>query len=204
MLEIATLKPDFMGFIFYPPSPRHVGEKIADLPLHLLSGNIEKVAVLVNEPLESARELVSRYKFNLVQLHGEESPEYCLELRKNARVIKTFPVMDQLPSNLEDYLECCDFFLFDTRSEKRGGTGKSFNHEILADYKLPKPFFLGGGIGPDFYKPEPAFQHPMLYALDINSRFETQPGIKDIEMIKAFITIKQNNDIRTNNNYNSD
>ena len=196
MLEIAKLKPDFMGFIFYPPSPRHVGEKIADLPLNLLSDNIEKVAVLVNEPLESARELISRYHFNLVQLHGDESPEYCQELRKNARVIKTFPVMNQLPSGLNDYMECCDFFLFDTKSDKRGGTGKSFNHSILKDYNLKKPFFLGGGIGPDFYKPEQAFQHPLLYALDINSRFETRPGIKDTALIKAFISLKHNNDIK--------
>jgi phosphoribosylanthranilate isomerase len=187
MLEIAALKPDYMGFIFYPPSPRDVSEKIKNLPLNLLAKDIKKVAVMVNSSLENAMEIVAIYGFDMVQLHGQESPSYCNDLRKKVKVVKAFSVKDDLPENLEEYENSCDYFLFDTKADKPGGTGLRFNHDILKQYKGRKPFFLSGGIDPEYGKNNDSFFHPWLYALDINSRFETTPGIKDVEMVKKFM-----------------
>jgi phosphoribosylanthranilate isomerase len=187
MLEVAALKPDFMGFIFYSPSPRDVSEKIEQLPLYELAKEIQKVAVMVNMPLEDAIETIEKYGFDMVQLHGQESPDYCLEIQKYAKVIKAFSVKDYLPRNLDEYENSCDYFLFDTKADKPGGTGLKFDHHILNQYKGTKSFFLSGGIGPEYELNNNTFVHPMLYAMDINSRFETAPGIKNVALIKQFI-----------------
>jgi phosphoribosylanthranilate isomerase len=187
MLEIEALKPDYMGFIFYPPSPRDVSEKIKQLPLHDLAKDINKVAVMVNMPLGDAIETIEKYGFDMVQLHGQESPDYCLEIQKHTKVIKAFSVEDHLPRNLDEYTNCCDYFLFDTKADKPGGTGLKFDHHILNQYKGTKSFFLSGGIGPEYDLSKNTVVHPMLYALDINSRFESSPGIKNIALIKQFI-----------------
>ncbi len=191
MTEVAAAKPDYMGFIFHKHSPRDVSETIAELPLEQLPGSTEKVAVMVNKPLSEARHILTTYRFDLVQLHGNESPDYCRSIRENAKVIKAFAVSDRLPENLADYMDCCDYFLFDTKSDKAGGSGKTFDHTLLAGYDFDKQYFLGGGIGPDFSIDEKT-TYPGLHALDINSRFETAPGIKNVPKLKAFMsTIRQ-------------
>jgi phosphoribosylanthranilate isomerase len=196
MMKIAGLGPDYLGFIFYPPSPRDVTEKIEHLSFNLLPAEIKKVAVLVDMPLQKAIRLVDKYSFDLVQLHGNESRGYCLEMKKYTEVIKVFRVKDQLPDNLDLYQDCCNYILFDTKADLPGGTGLSFNHGILENYPLDIPFFLSGGIGPETTNEVLSLGHPMLQAVDVNSKFEIKPGIKNISLIKDFIRkIKHNNPI---------
>ncbi len=187
MLALAAMEPDYLGFIFYRPSPRDVSEKIVTLPLKDLPSSIKKVAVMVNQPLEEALSILNRYPFDLVQLHGSETAEYCKQIQKIVPVIKAFSVKDALPANLDDYKSCCDYYLFDTKADKPGGSGLRFNHAILNEYKGEKPFFLSGGIDPDYFLQENVFSHARLHALDINSRFESTPGVKDIKKVYAFL-----------------
>jgi phosphoribosylanthranilate isomerase len=187
MLEVAALGPDYMGFIFYPPSQRDVSEKIEHLSFSDIPAEIKKVAVLVDMPLQQAIRLVEKYGFDLVQLHGNESPGYCLEMKRHTMVIKVFRIMDRLPDNLGLYEDCCNYFLFDTKADKPGGTGLTFDHSVLKNYHLDILFFLGGGIGPEHADELLSLGHPMLYAIDINSRFEIKPGIKNITLLKEFI-----------------
>jgi len=187
MLEVASLRPSYLGFIFYASSPRDVSEKIDRLRVNELSASIKKVAVVVNKPFDEVTGLVEKHGFDLVQLHGKETPQYCQEMRKIVKVIKTFPVYDELPAGLDDYTGVCDYFLFDTKTDRPGGSGKSFGHDLLNGYKGPAPFFLSGGLGPDFDLNSPVMKHPMLHALDINSRFESKPGIKNFALIEQFI-----------------
>jgi phosphoribosylanthranilate isomerase len=184
MMQLAELKPDFMGYIFFPLSPRDVSAKIEELPLQELPKEIKTIAVTVNKPLEETIGLVEKYNFNMIQLHGNEDPDYCRKLRQYAQVIKVFHVADALPEQMGDFETCCDYFLFDTQSQLQGGSGKSFHHQILENLKTPKPWFLGGGISPEF---NPGKIHPQPFALDINSRFETSPGVKNVEQVREFI-----------------
>lgn len=193
--QVAALQPDYMGFIFHGPSPRDVSELIDDLPLSEIPDSIKKVAVMVNKPLEKALSIVQRYAFDTVQLHGEESPEYCRKMGRKVKVIKAFGVDENLPGNFQEYLDCVDYFLFDTLSKKRGGTGIAFNHLLLKDYTFDKPYFLAGGIAPGFkldeliahLAPTREGNKNLPFALDINSRFETGPGIKDLELVRQFM-----------------
>jgi len=184
MWDVAELNPDYMGFIFYTPSPRDVSEKIGSLPIQKLPDTIKKVAVLVNMTLDGALQVIELHGFDVVQLHGQETPEYCRKVQEKAQVIKAFSVKDQLPPNLDDYSQACNYFLFDTKADKPGGTGICFNHEILKQYDKNIPFFLSGGIGPEYFAGSDRLKHPRLYAWDINSRFESSPGIKNIELLK--------------------
>ncbi len=192
MLEVAALQPDYMGFIFYPPSPRDVSNTIDQLQIMDISLHIKKIAVLVDQPYREAFSIIDRHKFDMVQLHGNESPGYCMELRKHAKIIKVFRVKDTLPDNLDLYENNCDFFLFDTKADKPGGTGVVFDHRILDNYTLDVPFFLSGGIGPEHIKRLQSINYPMLHALDINSKFETTPGIKNIDLLKNAIHLIRN------------
>lgn len=187
LLEVVSLKPHMLGFIFYKSSPRNVEEKIVNLPLHDIPSSIKKVAVMVNKPLREALEITTRWNFDMVQLHGAESPGYCMEMKNHIPVIKAFAIKDELPENLEKYTHSTDYFLFDTKSDKPGGSGKQFDHGVLSHYDLPNPFFLSGGIGPDFGSAADQFAHPRWWAVDINSRFESSPGIKNISILKKFM-----------------
>ncbi len=196
MQDTATLQPAYLGFIFYTASPRDVSEKIKTLLLRKLPSTIKKVAVVVDKPMADVVELIDIHKFDLIQLHGNETPEYCAQLQKRAKVIKAFRVWDELPQGLNQYAHVCDFFLFDTKTDRPGGSGKSFHHDLLNEYNGAVPFFLSGGIGPDFDLSSPVMKHPMLHALDINSRFELQPGIKNIALIEQFIVKWRKTEIR--------
>ncbi|MFN3555895.1 MAG: phosphoribosylanthranilate isomerase [Bacteroidales bacterium] len=193
MLQIASLRPDFMGFIFYPQSKRDVSKRIHELPLEAIPPSIKKVAVLVNHPLEEAEKILSTFRFDLVQLHGYESPDYCRQLRQKAAVIKSFGVGENLPPNIGEYNPYCDYFLFDTLGKQAGGNGVPFDHQLLQNYNEQKPYLLAGGISPetDLHRLSEQVQqpvdNPMLFALDINSRFETEPGIKDPALIEMFL-----------------
>jgi phosphoribosylanthranilate isomerase len=185
--EMAALKPDFLGFIFYPPSPRDVSRIIDTLTLHNLSESIKKVAVFVNMDIADATDIISRYNFDAVQLHGNETPDYCNALSKMVPVIKAFSVYDKMPDNINDYEESCDYFLFDTKTELPGGSGLAFDHQVLAGYKSSKPWFLSGGISSETDLTFAGKKIPIPFAIDINSRFEISPGIKNADQVKDFI-----------------
>lgn len=189
MWEVAGLGPHFMGFIFYGPSPRDVSSKVRELELSLLPAAIKKVAVLVNETKEFVREIVMRYGFDVVQLHGEEPPDYCFALKEQCGVIKCFPTGQTLPAALSAYEGSCDMFLFDTATARRGGSGKKFNHHLLTDYRGMTPFLVGGGVAPGDAAAMKALAGRMkLFAgLDLNSRFEVQPGVKDVILLSNFM-----------------
>lgn len=184
---VAALQPDLLGFIFHPPSPRDVSGKITQAWLNELPATIKKVAVTVNASLPEVQAIVRHYGFDAVQLHGEESPPVCRELRRDCLVIKTFSVGAELPASLPDYDGCCDYFLFDTAGHARGGSGRRFDHSLLRDYGGPTPFFLAGGIAAEDASglAQPYFDK--LCGVDLNSRFEIRPGIKDPALLEAFI-----------------
>lgn len=186
MFEIAKLKPEYMGFIFYNDSVRDVSANIKKFSLDKITEGINKVAVMVNKPLDEAQIIAGKYNFDYIQLHGDETPQYCNELRNAIPIIKTFSVWDKLPRNLEEYENCCNYFLFDTKTDKRGGSGISFDHKILNEYNGQTPFFLSGGITPGHAVYIKNIKHSLFHAVDINSRFEILPGIKDTSMLKRF------------------
>ena len=194
MLEVASLGPDYMGFIFYRGSKRFF-----DAALPPLDPAIGRIGVFVNEDLREVLRRVGDYHLDGIQLHGDESPSYLSELKEelesqNAEVeiIKVFAVDNAIePEELRPYQGLCDYFLFDTRGEQRGGTGRKFDWEALAGYDLETPYFLSGGIGPDdidslkrFFGTTAAMA---CHAVDLNSRFEDAPGSKNREKLKKFI-----------------
>lgn len=187
MTAVCSLGIDYMGFIFYAPSPRHVGDSL-DIE-SFTSKNINAVAVFVDEDIDKAQRLLEKHNFKHVQLHGKESPDYCKKMKESGFiVIKAFRVNDNFDfSSLEEYLSVCDYFLFDTKGKTHGGTGKKFNWSILQQYNYNKPFFLSGGIGPGDEEQVLTFKHPQLFALDLNSKFEIKPGEKDESLLEDFV-----------------
>lgn len=187
---VAELQPDYMGFIFYEKTPRVISEVSAEL-IKYIPSEIKTVGVFVNEDLEKVKERVNLLKLKAVQLHGGESPEYCAELKSTfpvLEVIKAFGIDEDFGfSALEPYLDVVDYFLFDTKTKIHGGSGKTFNWSVLDRYTHTKPYFLSGGIDLEHAAAIKNINDERLYALDINSRFETEPGLKDAEKIKAFI-----------------
>ena len=179
--EVEALGPDLMGFIFYEKSPRYVRCRPAYMP------RTGRVGVFVDHPLEYVLDKSQEFGLGYVQLHGSESPELCAELRScGLKVIKSFSVSspcDVLRSSA--YEGCADMFLFDTRCDSVGGSGRCFDWSLLDAYTGSVPFLLSGGIGPD--TPVGEFSHPRLAGYDLNSRFETSPGIKDTLTLAPFI-----------------
>ncbi|MDB5271699.1 MAG: trpF [Chitinophagaceae bacterium] len=188
ILQLTELLPDYMGFIFYGASKRYAGTLLDEKGLNALPESIIKTGVFVNESVEEIKRIANTYHLKAVQLHGNESPEVCAELRATGlQVIKVLHVDQTLGwKSLKAYEAVCDYFLFDTADASWGGTGRTFDWNILKDYPSDKPFFLSGGIGLEQLPiPEFILQKP-LWAIDINSRFEISPGLKDIEKIKEF------------------
>jgi len=188
VLDIGMLPIDFMGFIFYKKSKRYVGDFFKIDVFKKLNPNIKKVAVFVNESLQDILEKTKGFDF--VQLHGNETVEYCQSLKeKNIKIIKAFGVSENFNfKRLENYLPFCDYFLFDTKSQKYGGTGKKYNWEILANYNFDMPFFLSGGISVKDVENIKNLNFKNLVAVDLNSKFEEDlPAIKDFYLIRKFI-----------------
>lgn len=186
--SVAVLTPMLMGFIFYRRSPRSAWDLDPGV-VRNLPDYIRPVGVFVNESEESILEVCDRYGFKIVQLHGDESPEACRRLRdRGLVVIKAIGVDDDLQwQSLAPYEGAVDLFLFDTRTKARGGSGKKFRWQHLDDYSLSVPYMLSGGIGPDDIDRIVAAMRPGMIGIDINSRFETAPGIKDVAMLTRFI-----------------
>ncbi|MFL5730255.1 MAG: phosphoribosylanthranilate isomerase [Cytophagaceae bacterium] len=187
--EVAALKPDYMGFIFYEKSKRFVGNELDQEVLASLV-NIEKVGVFVNHPIDVVLAESEKYGFHTVQLHGDESPEYCKELGRRGSIttIKAFRVGEDFDfSKVEPFKGICTYFLFDTQTENYGGSGKRFNWQLLEKYDNKTPFFLSGGISPSDVGDINKLERLNIHAIDINSRFEIQPGRKDVHKIREFI-----------------
>ena len=187
--EVSSLHPDFMGFIFYSNSPRFVGRLDVNT-LGALPTAIKKTGVFVNENLENILTAISKYNLDAVQLHGADNKKLCRKIRQEAKtmVIKVFPIMDA--SNFRvtgDYEAVADYFLFDTKTDLYGGSGQKFNWNILQEYTGNKPFLLSGGIGADDVKAIRAIEHPLLAGVDLNSKFELKPGLKNVALLKQFI-----------------
>lgn len=191
--EVAQLRPDYLGFIFWEHSARFFDGEIPELP-----HTINKVGVFVDADINYIITLVKKHQLQGLQLHGHESPEYCrqvaeklMKLNKKIEIIKVFSINDEFDfESLTPYEDVCDFYLFDTKGKLPGGNGYTFNWSVLKNYPSNKPFFLSGGIGlnsldkiNEFMKsPESKF----CYAIDVNSKFEIDPGLKNIEELQKF------------------
>ena len=230
--SLLPLQPDYLGFIFYEQSKRCaegvLDERFTKL-LKFSKPNSEvpiKTGVFVNEDLNKIKNIIEKYGLNAVQLHGDESVEFCRELWKSVhpppplkgghdsskllhsfnqarvlspleggrgvnhglQIIKVFSINDDFEfSKTKKYEPICDLFLFDTKGKERGGNGVAFNWDILKKYDGENPFFLSGGIGPEDAAEIKKIKHPKLYGVDINSRFEIGPGMKDVEAVKKFV-----------------
>ncbi len=212
--EVANLRPDYLGFIFWEPSSRYFSGEMPVLP-----SSIKKVGVFVDAPIEEVLEKVAQYQLDAVQLHGQESAAYCIELKDgflsfraqsrnqtgfnkkevstaldltDTEIIKVFSIENDFDFDvLKDYENECDYFLFDTKGKLPGGNGYTFDWSVLERYPSQKPYFLSGGIGLDSkeklqaFLGSPASTH--CYAIDVNSKFETAPGLKNIKDLTLFI-----------------
>jgi phosphoribosylanthranilate isomerase len=187
--EVARLKPDLMGFIFYPKSKRFVGRDFDPALVQALMPEISTVGVFVNDNDETVLTTARKYQFDYVQLHGNESPQFCKQIQNEGfRVLKAFGMNAGFEADvLEPYADVCDYFLFDTSTSDYGGSGQKFDWELLHRLHLSKPFVLSGGIGPEDAERILAIRHPLMAGIDINSRFETEPAMKDVQKLSAFI-----------------
>ena len=186
ILGLSKLEPDYMGFIFWEKSKRLV---IGSTP-NLSQTKIKKTGVFVNADFEKIKDKVRVHKLEAIQLHGLESPEFCEKIKNlGVEIIKAFSIDENFNFNvLEKYELCSDYFLFDTKGKSPGGNGISFDWEILRNYKYKKKFFLSGGIGIESINAIKKIKNLSLplFCVDINSRFELNPGEKNIELIKSF------------------
>lgn len=182
--NVEELDIDMMGFIFYSKSPRNVTMKPKYLP-----SRVERVGVFVNSELEYIQDTINEFSLNIVQLHGEETPTFCKNVSSmGVKVIKAFQIATVDDFNLIDpYFQVCDYLLFDTKSDQKGGTGKQFDWHILDNYKGSTPFILSGGIDIDSPSILNNINHPMLAGYDLNSKFEEYPSYKSIENLELFI-----------------
>ena len=182
--DLLVLRPDFIGFIFHELSPRHCPSP----PQMTLPESVIKVGVFVDKPMDFIRLKKEQFGLDMIQLHGNESPAFCREVEQNvAPVIKAFKMDAGFDFHqLEAYRPVCHLFLFDAAGPKAGGNGVRFNWELLKNYKGETPFLLSGGIDKSMVAAIKDFNHPAFYGVDINSGFETHPGIKNIENIKQF------------------
>ena len=190
---VEALGVDWMGFIFWEHSSRCVSQRPAYLPTRA-----KRVGVFVDAPLDVVCQHVEAFGLDVVQLHGSESPTYLRDLRNalagDVLIVKAFSIAtrdDLLQTSLYEGL--ADFFLFDTKAQFVGGNGRKFDWSVLAHYDGSTPFLLSGGIGPDDASRLSAFSHPRLAGIDLNSRFEISPALKNVELLKQFLyDIQQN------------
>ena len=184
---VAALQPDWMGFIFYEKSPRYAGNIDPQL-LKKIPHFVRKIAVFVNESIETMRSAANTYGINTLQLHGDETPLQCLQLQgEDFTVIKAFPIAEASDFEAtESYEGCCDYFLFDTKTSEYGGAGVKFDWSLLAHYKGETPFLLSGGIALEDAENLLKINHPLLAGFDVNSQFEIEAGMKNIEKLKEF------------------
>ena len=189
--QLLALQPDYMGFIFYEKSSRFVGDKLDEKLLKSFPFTTRKVGVFVNATAAYILEMYKKYELNYVQLHGEELPDFCKNLKhKGVNIIKAFSVdKDFSFGKLQNYKPYCDFFLFDTKGEQRGGNGTTFDWSILNKYDNEKPFFLAGGIDLNNAQNSLEIRGLKIHSLDVNSKFEISPALKDIGKLEELMGI---------------
>ncbi|MGY8915621.1 MAG: phosphoribosylanthranilate isomerase [Flavobacteriales bacterium] len=195
MEAVAHLGPDYLGFIFWEPSKRFFTGNLGTLP-----SSIKRVGVFVDASMDDIIQKVLDFELQAVQLHGNETPKFCKDLKENhtihqlgtLEIVKVFSIIDEFDfSVLAEYEPVCDYYLFDTKGKLPGGNGYTFSWEVLKNYPSTKPFFLSGGIGLEeldklatfLQRPESQYCH----AIDVNSKFEVEPGRKQIEKLKTFM-----------------
>ncbi|MDE0470828.1 MAG: phosphoribosylanthranilate isomerase [Ekhidna sp.] len=181
---LIKLRPDFIGFIFYGNSPRYVNDINENLLLQIPSG-IKKVGVFVNESIPKIMEIFNKYALDFVQLHGDEDLQCAQELRlKGINIIKVFRLKDSIPELAKEYEAIASYLLFDTLTPDFGGSGAHFDWSILKKYMPDIPFLLSGGIQNSDIEEIKSMKIPQLVGVDVNSKCEMNPGLKDLELIK--------------------
>jgi len=187
--EILEYQPDYLGFIFYVGSKRFTAAHEMDRIIKLDFGNTKRIGVFVNEEIEIILDFKERGYFSIVQLHGEESPEYVEQLRNaGLKVIKAINVGEDFNEDLlAPYQGKVDYFLFDTKGKYRGGNGWKFNWNLLKEVDHKTSFFLSGGLTPDDVAKTIDLNIPQLEALDFNSQLETKPGLKNIDLVEELV-----------------
>jgi phosphoribosylanthranilate isomerase len=184
---VAHARPDYVGFIFHPASPRYAGSllpsALADLPRHVV-----RTGVFVNDSLGNIQLRAATFGLGAVQLHGDEPPEFCQQVRQLGQVVvKAFSIDHEFDfGRLADYAEVADYFLFDTKGQYFGGNGRAFDWSLLDGYDNAKPFFLSGGIDIEHLAAIRRLTHLNLYAVDINSKFDIAPGLKQVAKTGLF------------------
>lgn len=199
--EVLQLGIDFAGFIFHKRSKRYVGKtKLADwlATNEALFTRTAKVGIFVNAEVDYMLNTVHDYQLDYVQLHGNESPGYCRELKllwsvstlRKAQIIKAFSITPDFDfRSTNEYADSCPLFVFDTGGQsEHGGTGKQWDWEKLKEYNSPVPFLLSGGIGPQDAERIKKLDHPQFAGVDLNSRFESKPGVKEVEKLRSFLS----------------
>lgn len=191
--QLDGLDIDYAGLIFYKDSPGYIGDKISKTELKNSDFDIKKAGVFVNPEMIVVLDAIDEYSLDAVQLHGDVSPKMCEDLSKEAEVIKVFRIGNGNDVNIDKlvapYDAVSDYYLFDTagKSEDPGGADQQFDWSLLSKSRIEKPFFLSGGIGLDDAAKVKAFRHSDFYAIDINSKFEKEPGVKDMALILKFL-----------------
>lgn len=187
ILQVSSLNPDYMGFIFHPPSPRYVGSEFVVPPE--TASSVKRVGVFVNHSMGFVIEAMKTNHLHYAQLHGDESIVYCNDLmEKGIKIIKVFRVDDDFDfANTTDFESVADFFLFDTKGKLYGGNATPFDWTLLNRYNQAVPFFLSGGIQPENMKEIKRLSSLNIHSIDVNSGVEERPGFKNISKISEII-----------------
>jgi phosphoribosylanthranilate isomerase len=185
---VVNLGPDYIGLIFYRKSKRYVPDSSVNDIVNAVPPEIKKVGVFVNELTSEIIRKINLFKLDIIQLHGDEPPQYCLDLKDiGLTVIKSFGIDNTFNfDTLAKYENACDYFLFDSKSPAYGGTGNKFDWSVINGHKFAKPVFLSGGIGPDDAEKLMKSENTWIHSIDINSKFEKEPALKDIHLLKQF------------------
>ena len=188
--QLDGLNIEYAGLIFVKDSPRYIGDKLDKDAIKNADFDLKKVGVFKNPEMIDVLDAIDEYGLDVVQLHGEETPEMCEDLSSEVEVIKVFNLTgdENVDELVADYDAVCDYYLFDTKAVdgETGGTGKKFDWKILTKAKIEKPFFLSGGISVDDIAAIKKFKHPDYFGVDINSKFEKEPGVKDMGLVLQF------------------
>jgi phosphoribosylanthranilate isomerase len=196
--QVAALHPDYMGFIFYPESKRFVGSNLKEAQLKHLPSHIRKTGVFVNASVDAIRSAIDTYHLNAIQLHGDETVEAVIKIylqnnnphMHHVKIIKAFAVDASFDFAMtQPYKTFCDYFLFDTKTPSYGGSGEKYDWSLLKKYDNEVPFFLSGGISEEDIPTIKKLSGLKLYGIDVNSRLEIAPGMKDITRVKKLIEL---------------
>jgi phosphoribosylanthranilate isomerase len=191
LFEVVEAGADYVGMIFYEKSPRYVVDSLYPEDVWFLPDEVEKIGVFVNASYDEIKKSAKLYQLNLIQLHGNELPELCKQLQDlGYGVIKAFGVDEHFDFNdLKPYQSSVDFFLFDTKISTHGGSGITFDWNILNNYSLDIPVFVGGGVSLENLNDLLNFNFPFLYSVDMNSKLEIEPGLKDISKVQKAVEL---------------